>query len=244
VPPRGGPEGSPPRQGAPNLLPSIVPRRYDTSHHAGGSTQSATGSSASIFRVGRESNSIWGESSGCPRPTNLFTSFTRLVSQQASPPASIRIPAVRRSAAATQGMPTTGDLLRDFETGDVSVDTLPNTPLLLSNISSPSCQAVAIATPCCEHKRILAVRRSLAAALGTPTCYDRRPPLPFGTWSRVCQFTPKPTSPSGQRFTSFRQAVAIATVCCQQRRIHADRCSCTIQHLEPCQVAQLVAARG
>ena len=186
----------------------------------------------------------WGESSGCPRPTNLFTSFTRLVSQQASPPASIRIPAVRRSAAATQGMPTTGDLLRDFETGDVSVDTLPNTPLLLSNISSPSCQAVAIATPCCEHKRILAVRRSLAAALGTPTCYDRRPPLPFGTWSRVCQFTPKPTSPSGQRFTSFRQAVAIATVCCQQRRIHADRCSCTIQHLEPCQGAQLVAARG
>ena len=116
--------------------------------------------------------------------------------------------------------------------------------LLLSNISSPSCQAVAIATPCCEHKRILAVRRSLAAALGTPTCYDRRPPLPFGTWSRVCQFTPKPTSPSGQRFTSFRQAVAIATVCCQQRRIHADRCSCTIQHLEPCQGAQLVAARG
>ena len=47
MPPWGGPEGSPPRQGAPNLLLSIVPRRYDTSHHAGGLPQSATSSSAS-----------------------------------------------------------------------------------------------------------------------------------------------------------------------------------------------------
>ena len=110
--------------------------------------------------------------------------------------------------------------------------------LLLSNISSPSCQAVAIATPCCEHKRIPAVRRSLAAALGTPTCHDRRLPQMFEKSRRVYKYTPKSTSSSGQLFTSFRQAVAIATVCCQQRRIHADRCSCTIQHLEPCQGAQ------
>ena len=47
MPPRGVPESSPPRQGAPNLLLSIVPRRYDTSHHAGGLPQSATSSSAS-----------------------------------------------------------------------------------------------------------------------------------------------------------------------------------------------------
>ena len=70
----------------------------------------------------------WGESSGCSRTTNLFTSSTRLVSQQASPPASIRIPAVRRSAAAAQGMPTTGALLFRSGPGDVSVDTLPNPP--------------------------------------------------------------------------------------------------------------------
>ena len=187
MPPRGGPEGSPPRQGASNLLLSIAPRHDGTAHD-----------------TMLEENTLLRNT----QHTSTFESATAPID------------------------------------GDVSVDTLPNTPLLLSNISSPSCQAVAIATPCCEHKRILAVRRSLAAALGTPTCYDRRPPLPFGTWSRVCQFTPKPTSPSGQRFTSFRQAVAIATVCCQQRRIHADRCSCTIQHLEPCQGAQLVAARG
>ena len=42
MPPWGGPEGSPPRQGAPNLLPSIVPRRYDTSHHAGFGTLSGS----------------------------------------------------------------------------------------------------------------------------------------------------------------------------------------------------------
>ena len=137
MPPRGGPESSPPRQGAPNLLLSIVPRRYDTSHHAGGPTQSATGSSASSIRVGRESNSVWGESSGCSRTTNLFTSSTRLVSQQASPPAFVRIPAVRRSAAAAQGMPTTGAFLFRSGSGAGSVDSLPN-PLLLPDNASPT----------------------------------------------------------------------------------------------------------
>ena len=177
MPPRGGPEGSPPRQGAPNLLLSIVPRRYDTSHHAGGPTQSATGSSASSIRVGRESNSVWGESSGCSRTTNLFTSSTRLVSQQASPPAFVRIPAVRRSAAAAQGMPTTGAFLFRSGSGAGSVDSLPN-PLLLPDNASPIFDKPSLSRHCAASASVFPHSRRPINL--TWDAYDRHPAfLPF-----------------------------------------------------------------
>ena len=177
MPPWGGPEGSPPRQGAPNLLLSIVPRRYDTSHHAGGPTQSATGSSASSIRVGRESNSVWGESSGCSRTTNLFTSSTRLVSQQASPPAFVRIPAVRRSAAAAQGMPTTGAFLFRSGSGAGSVDSLPN-PLLLPDNASPIFDKPSLSRHCAASASVFPHSRRPINL--TWDAYDRHPAfLPF-----------------------------------------------------------------
>ena len=156
MPPWGGPEGSPPRQGAPNLLLSIVPRRYDTSHHAGGLPQSATSSSASS-----------SESDGNP----------------------------------TQNLGRVEWLLQT--TKPLHLLQLPRQPAGITSCFHPYSRSAQIGCRC------------------TGDADDRRLPLPFGIWGWVCRFTPKSTSPSGQRFTYFRQAVAIATLRCKRKRVPA-----------------------
>ena len=227
MPPRGGPEGSPPRHRALKLLLFIVPRRYDTSHHAGGPTQSATGLSASSIRVGRESNSVWGESSGCSKtnkPLHLLHS-----PRQPAGTTSFFHPYSRSAQIGCRctGMPTTGALLFRSGPGDVSVDTLPN-PLLLPNISSPTfvkpsplrhrAASISVFPQCADF--LLLHLRCLRATTGALLRYSETGAVSVDT-------LPNPLLPSGQLFTFIRQAVAIATPCCQQRRINADRCSCT-----------------
>ena len=119
----------------------------------------------------------WGESSGCSRPPNLFTSSTRLVSQQASPPAFVRIPAVRRSAAAAQGMPTTGAFLFRSGSGAGSVDSLPN-PLLLPDNASPIFDKPSLSRHCAASASVFPHSRRPINL--TWDAYDRYPAfLPF-----------------------------------------------------------------
>ena len=119
----------------------------------------------------------WGESSGCSRPPNLFTSFNCLVSQQASPPASIRIPAVRRSAAAAQGMPTTGAFLFRSGSGAGSVDSLPN-QLLLPDNASPIFDKPSLSRHCAASASVFPHSRRPINL--TWDAYDRHPAfLPF-----------------------------------------------------------------